>query len=186
MSATEWKRCVRWGVSMLMVVMLAAGCGQVGDALAENPPPYQGAAELELGEFLTFGEGHRLTIHEVVHRQTAMVDGTEMTGLAAEVEVCAGEGEVQPNQLALRFFAETPSEWQGRTEILHATIGPNNVGLRKPKLIDVGTLSSGECGRGWIDTMNVQRDRGAEPTRIGFQVEPGSETYAAVWPAEEV
>ena len=170
----------------LLAVTCAACGGAAGEATADvNPPPYAGVAELQPGQFHTFGDGHRVTVHTVAHRQRTVLDGKELMGLATEVEVCAGTtGYESAPTASWILFSEIPFEMQGTVGIVHSGAAPMKVGLKAPSLLQKMSqeLAPGECVRGWLDFLNIYGDYG-EPTKLGFQQEGKQYNVEVVWPS---
>lgn len=171
------------GMLLLSGVWMACSSEANDPGTEEVPPPYASADELSLGEAHTFGAGHRVAVHDLAHRQTGTSGDEEVTGLAAEVEMCAGEDSLEVNPFAMRLFTETPFDMQGTPTVMHGRSGAAMTGLKEPLLEQNQTLSAGECARGWVDFFNVYDDHGT-PTRVGF-VASGTDEAAAVWPASE-
>lgn len=164
----------------LAVILVACG-GESSDevAAARTPPQYEGAIEMERGEFFTTDLGHRVTVHQVEHRVSGTEGGRELTGFAAEVEFCAGETPATVSS-SFQLFTENVAEWMGEMEILHGINGTASVGLKEPLLSP--NIEAGDCSRGWVDFLNVYGDHG-EPAKLGFR--ETSDVADVVWPVSE-
>ena len=164
-----------------VVLFVFAGCTP-SDGSAEQPPPWVGGTEMEMGALHEYGEGHRVGVHEVSHRVSGTVGGDEVVALAAEVEFCAGGSatEVEPHRLFL--FQETEFDMQGETRIMNSSGPPALVDLVDSPLPEE-PLEAGECARGWVEFLNVYDDHGT-PTKLAFMSED-QQTALAIWPAAE-
>ena len=177
--------------TVLLTAALVACGGDGGDASPDAPPaPWAGATELGSGESHTWGEGHRVTVHQIAHRAAGTHMGQEVTGLAAEVELCAGDSGISGGDAGVwRLYLEREVDWQGQPMTQHSTGSPSMLGLREPlwELHDASAeLAAGACARGWIDFVNVYDEQGA-PTRLGFSERwvEGDSGADVVWSAGE-
>ena len=169
-------------LTALALLTIACDSDRTATGDDQSPPPYQGATELAFGEYHTFGDGHRVTVHAVEHRVRGMAGDEETTGLGAEVEICAGETPSESSYWRLFLFQEAPFDMQGTMSVMHSSGPPTNRGLKEPTL-EEGVLQPGECARGWVDYVNVYGDHG-KPTKLGFLDESEQDTQA-IWPAAE-
>lgn len=168
-----------------VLVLAIVACGPQGDAdgAAANPPPYAGAAELELGESHEFSGGHSVTVHAVEHRFKGTFSDKEMLLLAAEVEFCAGATPLVPPSQYLLLFQESPFDMQGTMMVMHSSGPPASLGgLKQPALDDATEVQPGECVRGWVEYLNVYDEHG-KPTKLGFGEDSAS--TAVIWPVAE-
>ena len=171
----------------IVLAVIATACtseSKEGTDLGAPPLPYAGAVELQLGQYHTFGTNHRTAVHEVAHRQEGVWNGNDYMGLAAEVEICAGDSEFEFNPLAsLRLFQEVAFDMQGTRGIMYSESSPNNLGLKQPRIQehDSQTLKPGTCARGWVDFINVYGEHG-KPMRLGFKKAGNEYNVEAVWP----
>lgn len=167
-----------------LAATLLTGCNASAEnesTVNQQPPPWSGTPELQLSEFQTLDDGSRITVHQISHRATTMHMDQESTGLAAEIEFCAGGQAADPGRLSL--LSESLADWQGTSVTMYGQGGVAMIGLEEPRINLSSDVQSGECERGWIDFLNIYGEHG-DPIAIGYDHE-ADDVYEAMWPAKE-